>query len=170
MKRVITKRLIKVTVNGTEHELSIEPRETLLEILRNHLNLTGAKLGCDQQVCGTCTVLLDGLPVSSCSVLGADVNGRGVLTIEGLASDGELHPIQRAFIEQGAFQCAYCTPGMILAVKALKDQIPNPTDEQIRHFLAGNICRCGCQMEILEAARSVTRSKTEDTHHQEGAR
>ena len=149
------KRDIEVTVNGTKHELSIEPRETLLEIIRQHLDLTGAKLGCDQQVCGTCTVLLDGLPVSSCSVLGVDAEGCEVLTIEGLASDGDLHPIQQAFIDTGAFQCAFCTPGMILAVKALKDQLPAPSEEQIRHFLAGNICRCGCHMEILEVARSL---------------
>lgn len=149
------KRDIEVTVNGTKHELSIEPRETLLEIIRQHLDLTGAKLGCDQQVCGTCTVLLDGLPVSSCSVLGVDADGCEVLTIEGLASDGDLHPIQQAFIDTGAFQCAFCTPGMILAVKALKDQLTAPSEEQIRHFLAGNICRCGCHMEILEVARSL---------------
>lgn len=149
------KRDIEVTVNGTKHELSIEPRETLLELIREHLDLTGAKLGCDQQVCGTCTVLLDGLPVSSCSVLGVDAAGCEVLTIEGLASDGDLHPIQQAFIDTGAFQCAFCTPGMILAVKALKDQLTAPSEEQIRHFLAGNICRCGCHMEILEVARSL---------------
>ncbi len=149
------KRDIEVTVNGTKHELSIEPRETLLELIREHLDLTGAKLGCDQQVCGTCTVLLDGLPVSSCSVLGVDAEGCEVLTIEGLASDGDLHPIQQAFIDNGAFQCAFCTPGMILAVKALKDQLSAPSEEQIRHFLAGNICRCGCHMEILEVARSL---------------
>ena len=149
------KRDIEVTVNGTKHELSIEPRETLLELIREHLDLTGAKLGCDQQVCGTCTVLLDGLPVSSCSVLGVDAEGCEVLTIEGLASNGELHPIQQAFIDTGAFQCAFCTPGMILAVKALKDQLTAPSEEQIRHFLAGNICRCGCHMEILEVARSL---------------
>ena len=149
------KRDIEVTVNGTKHELSIEPRETLLEIIRGHLDLTGAKLGCDQQVCGTCTVLLDGLPVSSCSVLAVDAEGCEVLTIEGLASDGELHPIQQAFIDTGAFQCAFCTPGMILAVKALKDQMSAPSEEQIRHFLSGNICRCGCHMEILEVARSL---------------
>ncbi len=149
------KRDIEVTVNGTKHKLSIEPRETLLEIIRGHLDLTGAKLGCDQQVCGTCTVLLDGLPVSSCSVLAVDAEGCEVLTIEGLASDGELHPIQQAFIDTGAFQCAFCTPGMILAVKALKDQMSAPSEEQIRHFLSGNICRCGCHMEILEVARSL---------------
>ena len=149
------KRDIQITVNGTEYQVNIEPRETLIQILREHLDLTGAKLGCDQSVCGTCTVLMDGLPVSSCSVLGVDADGHEVLTIEGLAVNGELDPIQQAFIDKGAFQCAYCTPGMILAMKALKSRMPNPTEEQIRHFLAGNICRCGCHMEILEVARAL---------------
>lgn len=149
------KRAIQVTVNGGVHELSLEPRETLLEILRGPLGLTGTKLGCDQQVCGACTVLMNGLPVSSCSVLGMDAADKEVLTIEGLATDGELHPIQKAFIEHGAFQCAYCTSGLILAVKALLDQLPAPEEDQIRHFLAGNICRCGCHLEILQAVRSL---------------
>ncbi len=135
--------------------MSVEPRETLLEILRGPVGLTGTKLGCDQQVCGSCTVLMNGLPVSSCSVLGVDAAGNEVLTIEGLATDGELHPIQKAFIEHGAFQCAYCTSGLILAVKALLDQLPAPEEGQIRHFLAGNICRCGCHLEILQAVRSL---------------
>ena len=135
--------------------MNVEPRETLLEILRGPVGLTGTKLGCDQQVCGACTVLMNGLPVSSCSVLGVDAADNEVLTIEGLATDGELHPIQKAFIEHGAFQCAYCTSGLILAVKALLDQLPAPEEDQIRHFLAGNICRCGCHLEILQAVRSL---------------
>ena len=150
-------RTIQLTVNGVTHGLEVEPWETLLEILRRRLELTGAKLGCDQQVCGACTVLMNGLPVSSCSVLGVDAAETEILTIEGLASDGELHPIQKAFIEHGAFQCAYCTSGLILAVKVLLDQIPSADEEQIRHFLAGNLCRCGCHMEILEAVRSLLR-------------
>jgi len=149
------KRAIRVTVNRTEHVLSVEPCETLLDLLRNHLNLTGAKLGCDQQVCGACTVLLDGLPVSSCTVLAVDVDARQVLSIEGLAEGQELHPIQHAFLRHSAFQCAYCTPGMIMAIKALQDQVPRANDDQIRHFLAGNICRCGCHVEILEVARAI---------------
>lgn len=148
-------RTIQLTVNGVTHGLEVEPWETLLEILRKRLDLTGAKLGCDQQVCGACTVLLNGLPVSSCSVLGVDAAETEILTIEGLAPDGGLHPIQKAFIEHGAFQCAYCTSGLILAVKALLDQIPSADEEQIRHFLAGNLCRCGCHVEILEAVRSL---------------
>jgi len=150
-------RTIQLTVNGVTHGLEVEPWETLLEILRRRLELTGAKLGCDQQVCGACTVLMNGLPVSSCSVLGVDAAETEILTIEGLASDGELHPIQKAFIEHGAFQCAYCTSGLILAVKVLLDQIPSADEEQIRHFLAGNLCRCGCHVEILEAVRSLLR-------------
>jgi carbon-monoxide dehydrogenase small subunit len=154
--------MIRLAVNGDVHELSVEPRETLLEILRDRLDLTGAKLGCDQQVCGTCTVLLNALPVSSCSVLAVDAGDCEVLTIEGLTPNGNLHPIQKAFVEHGAFQCAYCTPGLILAVKALLDQLAKPDDEQIRHFLAGNICRCGCQMEILQAVRSLLRRRQEE--------
>ena len=150
-------RTIQLTVNGVTHGLEVEPWETLLEILRRRLELTGTKLGCDQQVCGACTVLMNGLPVSSCSVLSVDAAETEILTIEGLASDGELHPIQKAFIEHGAFQCAYCTSGLILAVKALLDQIPSADEAQIRHFLAGNLCRCGRHMEILEAVRSLLR-------------
>jgi len=149
---------IKLTVNGTALELVVEPRLTLLEALRDRLELTGTKLGCDQQVCGSCTVLLDGLPVSSCSVLAVDADGSQVLTIEGLANNGELHRIQRLFLERAALQCAYCTPGMVLAIKALQDQLPNASEEQIRHFLAGNICRCGCHMEILEVAREACKA------------
>jgi carbon-monoxide dehydrogenase small subunit len=150
-------RAIQITVNAVRHELEAEPRETLLEILRRRLELTGTKLGCDQQVCGACTVLMNGLPVSSCSVLGVDAADCEILTVEGLAEGGELHRVQKAFIEHGAFQCAYCTSGLILAVKALVDQIPSADDEQIRHFLAGNLCRCGCHVEILNAVRSLLR-------------
>jgi len=150
-------RTIQMTVNGVIHGLEIEPWETLLEILRSRLDLTGTKLGCDQHVCGACTVLMNGLPVSSCSVLGVDAADTEILTIEGLASDGDLHPIQKAFIEYGAFQCAYCTSGLILAVKALLDQMPSAEEEPIRQFLAGNICRCGCHVEILQAVRSLLR-------------
>lgn len=148
-------RTIHLTVNGDRQELSVRPQDTLLEVLRGRLELTGAKLGCDQQVCGACTVLMDGLPVSSCSVLALDAADTEVLTIEGLASNGELHPIQKAFIAHGAFQCAYCTSGLILAVKALLEQIPSADEERIRHFLAGNICRCGCHIEIIEAVKSL---------------
>jgi aerobic-type carbon monoxide dehydrogenase small subunit (CoxS/CutS family) len=148
-------RTFELTVNGTRHKLEVRPWETLLEILRARLDLTGTKLGCDQQVCGACTVMMNDLPVSSCSVLGVDATDCKILTIEGLAADGELHAIQKAFIEHGAFQCAYCTSGLIMAVKALLEQIPSANDGQIRHFLAGNLCRCGCHMEILSAIHSL---------------
>jgi len=151
-------KTIAIKVNGVDHEVTIAPRVTLIEVLRDHLHLTGTKLGCDQEVCGACTVLLDDLPVSSCSVLGVDADGCQILTIEGLATNGNLHPIQQAFIDKGAFQCAFCTPGMIMAVKALQDQLSNPSEERVRHFLAGNICRCGCHMEILEVVRSLSSS------------
>ena len=154
-------RTIRLTINEEIHDITIETRETLLEILRKRLGLTGTKLGCDQQVCGTCTVLMDHLPVSSCSVLGVDADQTEILTIEGLARNGTLHPIQKAFIEHGAFQCAYCTSGLILAIKALLDQAPRADDERIRHFLAGNICRCGCQMEILQAVHSLLKQSGE---------
>ena len=150
-------RTIRMTVNGVSQEVAAEPWETLLEILRKRLELTGTKLGCDQQVCGACTVLMNGLPVSSCSVLGADAAECEIVTIEGLTAGGELHRVQKAFIEHGAFQCAYCTSGLILAVKALLDQIPEADEEQVRHFLAGNLCRCGCHIEILNAVRSLLR-------------
>ena len=151
-------KTIAIKVNGVDHEVTIAPRVTLIEVLRDHLHLTGTKLGCDQEVCGACTVLLDDLPVSSCSVLGVDADGCQILTIEGLATNGNLHPIQQAFIDKGAFQCAFCTLGMIMAVKALQDQLSNPSEERVRHFLAGNICRCGCHMEILEVVRSLSSS------------
>ena len=148
-------RSIEMKVNGVRHELEAEPWETLLEILRRRLELTGTKLGCDQQVCGACTVLLNGLPVSSCSVLGVDAGECEILTIEGLAAGCELDRVQKAFIEHGAFQCAYSTSGLILAVRALLDQIPSADEEQVRHFLAGNLCRCGCHIEILNAVRAL---------------
>jgi aerobic-type carbon monoxide dehydrogenase small subunit (CoxS/CutS family) len=144
---------INLFVNGEQHDLAVAPQDTLLDVLRRRLELTGTKLGCDQQVCGACTVLMDELPVSSCSVLALDANGKQILTIEGLARNGDLHAIQKAFIAHGAFQCAYCTSGLILAVKSLLEQIPSANEQQIRRFLSGNICRCGCHMEIIEVVK-----------------
>lgn len=152
------KKSISLKVNGTERRADIEPRTTLLELLREQFSLTGAKLGCDIQVCGACTVLLDGKPVSACSVLAVDTDGCEVLTIEGLGDKNGLHPIQEAFMEFGALQCGYCTSGFILTAKALLDEIPRPTDEQIRDYLAGNFCRCGCYQEIMQAIRNVANS------------
>jgi aerobic carbon-monoxide dehydrogenase small subunit len=152
------KKSISLKVNGAERHADVEPRMTLLDLVREQFNLTGAKLGCDIQVCGACTILLDGKPVSACSVLAVDTDGCGILTIEGLSNKDSLHPIQEAFMEFGALQCGYCTSGFILTAKALLDEIPQPTDEQIRDYLAGNFCRCGCYQEIMQAIRNVARS------------
>ena len=145
------KHRINLTINSDLYELLVEPRKTLLSVLRETIGLTGAKESCSMGDCGACTVLLDGKPVTSCLVLAVSANGKEITTIEGLASEGELHPIQRAFVEKGAIQCGYCTSGMILTAKALLDENPNPTEEQIRRYLAGNICRCTGYNKIVDA-------------------
>lgn len=141
-------------MNGVDRALEVEPWMTLLEAVRD-LGNTGAKLGCDIQVCGACTLLLDGKPVSACSVLAVDADGHQVLTIEGLAQGDSLHPLQEAFMEYGALQCGYCTSGFILTAKAMLEENPRPSDDQIRSYMGGNLCRCGCYQEILEAVRKV---------------
>ncbi len=151
------KKSISLKVNGVERRADVEPRTTLLDLVREQFNLTGAKLGCDMQVCGACTLLLDGKPVSACSVLAVDADACEILTIEGLSNKNALHPLQEAFMEFGALQCGYCTSGFILTAKALLDETPRPTDEQIRDYLAGNFCRCGCYQEIMQAIRNVAR-------------
>jgi carbon-monoxide dehydrogenase small subunit len=148
----------RLTVNGRDVETTIEPRETLLDFLRDRLGLKGAKRSCDVQVCGTCTVLLDGQPVSSCCTLAYEARGCQVITIEGLSQAGELHPIQAAFIRQTGLQCGFCTPGMILTAKSLLDQVPNPTPEQIRNQMEGNLCRCTGYWNILEAVEEAART------------
>ncbi|HID65261.1 MAG TPA: (2Fe-2S)-binding protein, partial [Anaerolineae bacterium] len=125
--------------------------QTLLEVLREELNLTGTKEGCGEGACGMCTVLLDGEPVRSCLTLAVEVQGREITTIEGLAPVGELHPIQRAFVEYGAIQCGFCTPGMILTTKALLDENPSPTEQEARQAISGNVCRCTGYAKIVEA-------------------
>ena len=154
----MNRKTISLKVNGQERSLEVEARTTLLDMVRDQLGLTGAKLGCDIQVCGACTLLVDGKPVSACSMLAADADGCEVLTIEGLGARDKLHPLQDAFMEFGALQCGYCTSGFILTAKALLDENPRPSDEQIRDYLAGNFCRCGCYQEIMEAVRSAARS------------
>lgn len=151
------KKTISLKVNGVERHADVEPRTTLLDLVREQFNLTGAKLGCDMQVCGACTLLLDGKPVSACSVLAVDADACAVLTIEGLSNKNMLHPLQEAFMEFGALQCGYCTSGFILTAKALLDETPRPTDEQIRDYLAGNFCRCGCYQEIMQAVKNVAK-------------
>jgi len=139
------------TVNGEAHELLIDPRRTLLDVLRNDLDLRGAHRGCDSGDCGACTVLLDGRPVTSCLVLAGDCEGAQVLTVEGVSPDGQLHPVQRALVEQGGIQCGFCTPGMVMAAIALLDDHPRPTEAEVRLGLAGNLCRCTGYVKIVEA-------------------
>lgn len=149
--------MIRLNINGTAHELEAQPLETLLAVLRDRVGLTGTKDGCGEGVCGACTVLIDGEPVSSCLLLAPYAEGKEITTIEGLAPDGKLHPLQRAFLNNGAFQCGYCTPGMILMAKALLEQKPNPSEQEIRDFMAGNICRCTSYVEIVRAVRQAAR-------------
>lgn len=146
---------IRLTVNATAHDLDVEPRRTLLDVLREDLHLTGAKPGCDMGSCGACTVIVDGEAVYSCLLLAVECQGRAILTIEGLARDGALDPIQSAFVQHDALQCGFCTPGQILALKALLDRDPHPSDEEIERGMSGNICRCGAYVKIRQAARAL---------------
>ena len=148
---------IKLRVNGEDCELSIPPNRTLLEVLREDLALTGAKEGCQDGTCGSCTVLLDGKPVRSCLILAIEAEGREILTIEGLSKGEELHPIQEAFVNYGAVQCGFCTPGMILTAKALLDSNPDPSEEEIREAISGNLCRCTGYVKIVEAIAEAAR-------------
>ena len=145
------KRELHITVNGDEHHLLVDTRRTLIEVIRDDLALTGTKNGCGAGECGACTVLLDGEPVNSCLMLAHEAEGRDVQTIEGLASGGVLHPVQQAFVAQGAIQCGFCTPGMVLTAKALLDRNPDPTREEILAGLRGNLCRCTGYVKIVEA-------------------
>jgi carbon-monoxide dehydrogenase small subunit len=149
------KTIIQLTVNGEEFEVAVEPNRTLLQVLREDLGFTGAKHGCGLGDCGACTVHLDGKPVNSCLVLAVQANGREVLTIEGLAEDGKLHPIQQAFVDHGAIQCGFCSPGMILSAKALLDENPRPTEREIRTAISGNLCRCTGYQKIVEAVQAA---------------
>jgi aerobic carbon-monoxide dehydrogenase small subunit len=145
------KSFIQLTVNGQPVDAAVEPNRTLLQFLREDLGLTGTKHGCGLGDCGACTVILDGQAVNSCLVLAIHANGREVLTIEGLAENGKLHPIQQAFVDKGSIQCGFCTPGMILSAKALLDTNPNPTEQEIRMAISGNLCRCTGYQKIVEA-------------------
>ena len=142
---------IEMRINGAAVPVRVEPRELLIDVLRDRLELRGTKRSCDIGVCGACTVLVDGMPATSCSTLACDADGREVTTIEGLGGPGALDPVQQAFVEHGALQCGFCTSGMVLAVKSLLAQNPNPTEEEVRHYLRGNICRCTGYVKIIEA-------------------
>jgi len=146
-----------LTVNGTPYEVAIEPCQSLLQLLREELHLTGTKEGCSEGECGACTVLLDGKTVDSCLIFALEAQGRDVTTIEGLAQGDQLHPVQKAFAEYGAVQCGFCTPGMILAAKALLDSNPHPTEVEIRQGISGNLCRCTGYVKIVEAIQAAAR-------------
>ena len=148
---------LTVTVNGESHRLAVPPHETLIELLRDRLGLLGTKKSCDVQVCGACTVLLDGRPVSACTLLAFEARGRRLETIEGLSNGDDLHPLQEAFMEHGALQCGFCTPGMIMAAVALLSENPSPTPEEVKHYMRGNICRCTGYKRILEAILDASR-------------
>lgn len=152
------KRVIALRVNGESYEVAIEPNRTLVKVLRQLLDLTGTKQGCDDGACGSCTVLMDGMPVLSCLVLATDAQGKEILTVEGLAENGQLHPLQSAFIEHGAIQCGFCTPGMLLSAKALLDGNPEPTVEEVKIGMSGNLCRCTGYVKITEAILSASRA------------
>ncbi len=142
---------LQFRVNGQPYVLLVKPKTLLVDVLRDELNLTGTKTGCQSGYCGACTVILNGMPVKSCSILALQANGKEVITIEGLADGDKLHPIQQAFIDCFALQCGYCTPGMILAAKALLDWNPDPTEDEIREALRGNLCRCTGYVKIIDA-------------------
>jgi carbon-monoxide dehydrogenase small subunit len=148
-------RRIAVTVNGELHEAEVEPRQLLVYFLREELGLTGTVVGCDTSSCGSCTVLVGGESVKSCTMLAVQADGSEITTIEGLARDGELHPVQRAFHEQHALQCGFCTPGMVLATVSLLAEHPSPSDEEIRHLLEGNLCRCTGYQNIVKAVKAA---------------
>jgi carbon-monoxide dehydrogenase small subunit len=145
------KHRITLTVNGLVYELEVEPRERLIDVLRYKLGYTGVKEGCSTGDCGSCTVLLDGKPVTSCLVLAVSANGKSIVTVEGIAREGKLHPVQQAFVEHGAAQCGFCTPGFIVNSYALLNENPNPDIETIRYWLAGNLCRCTGYQKIIKA-------------------
>jgi len=147
---------VVLDVNGEPREAFVEPGWTLLKVLREELGLTGAKLGCGDGECGACTVIIDGRAVPSCLVFAVGAEGKEITTIEGLQSEGVLHPLQEAFMEHGAVQCGFCTPGMIMSAKALLDDNPDPTEEDVREALQGNLCRCTGYKKIVEAVLSVS--------------
>jgi carbon-monoxide dehydrogenase small subunit len=159
----MSKLLISTTVNGDPQDFVCEPGETLLDVLRMRLQLTGSKEGCASGDCGACTVILDGEMVCSCLVLAAEAEGRQVSTIEGVADGGQLHPIQEKFLELGALQCGFCTPGFIVAAKALLDHNPSPDEVEVRYWLAGNLCRCTGYDKIVRAVMDVAAELRQET-------
>jgi aerobic carbon-monoxide dehydrogenase small subunit len=161
----LKKQILSMTVNNEALDIAVSPNATLLEVLRDDLGFTGVKEGCAEGVCGACTVLMDGVPVRSCLTLALEADGAEIVTIEGLVSEGTLHPVQQAFVERGAVQCGFCTPGMVLSSKALLDRSPTPTDDEIKAALAGNFCRCTGYAKIIDAVRTAAAtSRSEDNN------
>jgi carbon-monoxide dehydrogenase small subunit len=154
------KSQITLTVNGEKHTLAVDTRRTLLDVLRNDLELTGTHRGCDSGECGACTVHMNGIPVPSCMLLAADCDNTEILTVEGLQSEGDLHPVQRKLIEKGGIQCGFCTPGVVMSAVALIDENPNPSEAEVREALAGNLCRCTGYSKIVEAVMSAVEDST----------
>ncbi len=150
------KKILTFTLNGSTVDVLVTPTETLLDVLREKLGISGPKRGCDDGDCGACTVLLDGEPIRSCLTIALTVNEREVLTVEGLQKESKLHPLQKAFHEHGSFQCGFCTSGMLMSAKSLLDKNSQPDREQIRAHMAGNLCRCGCYDEVVEAVLAVS--------------
>lgn len=151
------KHEINPTVNGREHQLSVDSHRTLLEVIRDELKLFGARESCGMSLCGACTVLVNDVPVSSCSFLAARANGKAITTIEGIGSPDHLHPVQQAFLEKSGFQCSYCTPGMVLMTISLLKENPNPSVDEIKDYLSGNLCRCVAYGEIIESVLAAAR-------------
>src|SRR5438132_7192432 len=164
------KARLSLTVNGEAHDVLVPVHKTLLEVLREDLGLTGTKHGCELGECGTCTVLVDGTPVLSCLTLPVELRGRAITTVEGLAQGGRLHPLQEAFTELGAAQCGYCTPGILVASKALLDRNPAPTRSAVAEWRAGNLCRCTGDLKILEAVELAAARMRGTRHAQDGGR
>ena len=154
---------VTLTVNGTEHTVDIEPRLLLVHLIREELELTGTHIGCDTTSCGACTVLLDGTPVKSCTLFGVQAEGRSITTVEGLMAGAELDPIQAAFKEHHGLQCGYCTPGMMLVASALLAENADPSDDDVRHAISGNICRCTGYMNIVTAIRAAAQANAGET-------
>ncbi len=153
------KQIVAFNLNGSPVEVLVKPSDTLLDVLREQLRVMGPKRGCDSGDCGTCTVLIDGEPVRSCLTIAMTVAGKEIGTIEGLGKDGEMDPLQKAFHEHGASQCGFCTPGMIIAGKALLEKTPDPSREEIVEYMSGNLCRCGTYVQVIEAIESVASDK-----------
>ncbi len=151
-------RIIHLNINDEEYQVIVRPRESLLDVLRNKLSLTGTKKGCNEGDCGACTILMGGRAVNACLVLAVEAEGQKIITIEGLANGSQLHPLQEAFVQYGGFQCGYCTPGMILAAKALLDENPDPTEDEIRKGISGNVCRCTGYTKIIQSIQEAVRS------------